>query len=53
MTRTFFLDCLGGGLLVSMPLVPLLVLLPRLVVGRPLRFKLGDGRRPGRAKFRI
>jgi len=50
MTRTFFLDCLGGGLLVSMPLLPF-VLLPRLV-GRPLRL-LGDGRRPGRAKFRI
>jgi len=52
MTRTFFLDCLGGGLLVSMPLLPLVLLLPRLVVGRPLRL-LGDGRRPGRAKFRI
>jgi len=51
MMRTFFLDCLGGGLLVSMPLLPF-VLLPRLLVGRPLRL-LGDGRRPGRAKFRI
>ena len=48
--RTFFLDCLGGGLLVSMPLL----LLPKLLVVvevRPLRL-CGDGRR-GRAKCRI